>query len=149
MKISKLLLLIAGGLSFAVAVFQFVITFSIPWSLYFGAPRSIVANSPLLYFSGVVAAVFFFIFGLYAFSGAGALRRVPLLRTGLIVITVLYLLRGLLLIPETLSLYNPRTSNLIPPQALWSSGVSLVIGIVYLVGVITGWSKIPTRRPAL
>ncbi len=35
----------------------------------------------------------------YAFSGAGTLPRLPLLRTGLVTITAIYLLRGLILVP--------------------------------------------------
>jgi hypothetical protein len=146
MRDSKSLLVVAGALSFAVAAFQLVITFSIPWSLYFGAPPSIVSNPTLLYSSGVVAAILFFIFGLYALSGAGTFRRLPLLRTGLIVIASLYTLRGLLLIPEAVGFYNPRTSELITLQALWSSFVSLLIGIVYLIGVSATWKKLQKKE---
>jgi len=150
MKNSRRLLIIAGALSCAVALFQLVITFSIPWSLYFGAPRKIVSNPPLLYVSGVVAALFFLVFGLYALSGAGAIRRMPLVRTGLIMVTVLYVLRGLLLVPEVLAyMYNPHASMVIPHQALWSSVVSLVIGIVYLVGIMACWKEMPKKERTL
>ena len=145
MRASRPLLIIAGWLSIAVALFQVVITFSIPWSKYFGAPPSLVVNPPLLYVTGVVAGIIFLVFGLYAFSGTGTLRRLPFIRTGLVVITTLYVLRGLLLIPESLAFYNRRSFGL-PPQALWSSAVSLVIGIFYLAGLMGSWKNFSDRR---
>lgn len=66
---SKKILVAAGGLSFAVALFQLVITFSIPWSRYFGAPEMVLSNPATLYVSGVIATLVFIVFGLYAFSG--------------------------------------------------------------------------------
>ena len=39
------------------------------------------------------------LWGLYAFSAAGALGRLPLLRPAMLVITAIYLLRGLVLLP--------------------------------------------------
>ncbi|HUI29649.1 MAG TPA: hypothetical protein VLX91_05495 [Candidatus Acidoferrales bacterium] len=147
MKTAKQLLATAAGLSFAVALFQLVVTFSIPWSLYFGAPPSVVSKPLVLYASGTIVAIIFFIFGLYALSGAHMIRRVPLLRTGLVTIMALYTIRGLLLVPEVLTyIYNPRGAAIFPKPALWSSAVSLIIGIIYLVGMITGWGELPTKR---
>src|SRR3546814_6551981 len=52
----------------------------------------------------------------YAFSGAGTLPRLPLLRTGLVVITVIYLLRALVFVP--LHFWRPQHSD---SFAIWSS----------------------------
>jgi NitT/TauT family transport system substrate-binding protein len=80
MMISKLVLKIGGVLSFAVAIFQAVITFSPSWSLYFGAPEKLVSNRPMLHVAGLTVAVIFVVFGLYGMSGAGSIRPLPLLR---------------------------------------------------------------------
>lgn len=88
MKSSKHMLIFAGGLSFSVALFQAVITFSPEWSKYFGAPEVLVSNLPLLYAAGLAAAVIFGIFGLYAMSGAGYIPPLPLLRFGLLMVGI-------------------------------------------------------------
>lgn len=79
---------------------------------------------------GVAAIVA--VFGLYALSGAGKIRRLPLLRTVLIGVTVIYLLRGLLLIPQTpLVLKHPELIRF-----LVFSAISLAVGIVHAGGVV-------------
>ncbi|WP_260580941.1 hypothetical protein [Sphingopyxis sp. PET50] len=70
----------------------------------------------------------------YAFSGAGWLPRLPLLRAGLAVITAIYLLRGLLFVP--LHLWRPRHSH---GFAIWSSLIVLAYGAVYAVGTVKAW----------
>jgi hypothetical protein len=137
LNISKQLLVTAGILSFAVALFQIVIIFSPNWSLYFGAPETLVSNTPLLYVTGITAAVFFAVFGLYAISGAGYIRPLPFLRAGLLIIGFIYVLRGLVMIPMLLIMSNYlQTSKPIPETGLASSLVSLFIGLVYLIGTI-------------
>jgi hypothetical protein len=145
-NISKQLLILAGILSFLVALFQAVVTFSPAWSLYFGAPEKLVSNVPLLYVTGLVAAVLFGIFGLYAMSGAGYIRHLPLLRGVLLAIGCLYVLRGLLVIPIILITAGYlQSSRPIPTTGLASSLVSLLIGLLYLAGTIGSWRSL---RPA-
>jgi len=133
-------LLIAGYLSLAIAVFQAIISFVPSWSLYFGAPAEMVENRWLLLLLGEIAAVFFAIFGLYGLSGAGIIRRLFLLRTGLIVISSIYILRGLMVVYELLIVGNvilsPETVN---TQGVISSLVSLFIGLNYAIGTIGSW----------
>lgn len=74
------------------------------------------------------------IWAAYAFSGAGRLRRLPLLRTGLVVISVIYLARGLVLVP--LHLWRPEHTNAF---AVWSSLIVLAYGIAYAVGTWRAW----------
>ena len=143
MTISKQLLSVAGILSFSVALFQAVITFSPAWSRYFGAPEKLVSNIPMLYVAGFTAAVFFSVFGLYAMSGAGHIRPLPLLRIGLLVICVLYILRGLAAIPILLVMTGyVQYSKPIPETGLGSSLVSLIIGLIYLAGTIGSWHNL-------
>ena len=136
--ISQSVLVLAGIISFILAIFQAVIAFSPSWSLYFGAPEFLVSNIRLLITTGLVVAVIFAIFGLYAMSGAGYLGRLPLLRWALLAIGCLFILRGLLVIPECMILPGAAPS---PPQAIVSSLVALGIGIVYLIGVIGNWTR--------
>jgi hypothetical protein len=142
----KMLLGIAAGLSFAVAMFQTVISFSPSWSLYFGAPEELVNNIPMLYVAGLTAVLIFAVFGLYGLAGAGRIRSLPLLRTGLVAIGSIYTLRGLLVIPLLLTTAGilPR-SEAVRPQDLASSLVSLFIGVLYLTGTMLGWRELPSR----
>jgi hypothetical protein len=147
MTISKQLLRIAGVLSFAVAIFQAVISFVPSWSLYFGAPKELVSNATILIIAGLLATIVFVIFGLYALAGAGDVRILPLLRLGLLGIGGVYTLRGLLLIPQLLTMagilqFNESFSS----QMLASSLISLLIGLLYLAGSIVGWRELPSKN---
>jgi hypothetical protein len=78
------------------------------WVAYFRAPAAIVQSmrdggwlGPL---SGLAIAALMQLAGCYALSAAGAIRRLPLLRTGLVALATLGLLRGLI-IPLSLLAY--------------------------------------------
>ena len=73
----------------------------------------------------------------YAFSGAGLLPRLPLLRTGLVAITTVYLLRGLVPIP--MALLRPE---MLSGFWLWSSAIVLVFGIVHAIGTWASWDSL-------
>ena len=70
----------------------------------------------------------------YAFSGAGSLRRLPMLRTGLVLIATIYLVRGLIFVP--LHLWRPQHTD---SFAIWSSLIVFVYGAVYAVGTFKAW----------
>jgi hypothetical protein len=82
------------------------------------------------------------IWAAYAWAGAGRMRRLPLMRTALVLITAIYLLRALALLP--LLLLKP---NLITPFDLWSSVIVLVYGLSYAVGTYRAWPALG-RRPS-
>src|ERR1019366_6414697 len=68
---------------------------------YFGGPAELRTANPVRYAVLCLAiAAVVAVFGLYALSGAAKVRPLPLLRTVLIVVTAIYLLRGLLVIPQ-------------------------------------------------
>lgn len=90
----------------------------------------------------VVSAVFA-LFGLYALSGAGRARTLPVLRIGLIFISTVFLLRGLLLFPEIVILTHTGD---VPRRALAFSFVSLCIATCYIVGTARRWPYLPTSR---
>ena len=147
MKNHNIFLLTAGVLSLAVAVFQAVISFVPSWSAYFGSGETLASNPTLLLTAGLIVTVLFAIAGLYGLSGAGVIRRLPLLRTGLIVITLVYIYRGILFIPQFLVTIGALPSpEPIPLQYLLSSLVALIIGLLYLVGLIVGWKMISPKK---
>jgi len=55
-----MLLKLAGGCTFILAVFQAVISFSPSWSLYFGAPKELTAKPDLLLAAGLGVGVLLF-----------------------------------------------------------------------------------------
>ena len=81
----------------------------------------------------LLIALLFAAFGVYALSGAGWMRSLPLLTAVLVVISALYILRGLVLVPDLIGLATGAGYPL--RQTLFSAG-SLVIGIVHAVGVV-------------
>lgn len=137
----------AGILSFAVAVFQAIIGFSPSLSLYFGAPEALVQNVYALIIASLLIAAIMAGFGLYAMSGAGHIRTLPWLKPMLVVISTIYILRGLLVVPELLVVLGAIDVSI--PVALrfvfFSLG-SLFIGLVYLTGTMGGWHSFPAKR---
>lgn len=79
------------------------------WYAAFGAPRGLVelarGGSLRPAISCIVIAAGLFLLAAYALSGAGRIRRLPLLRTVLALIASVLILRGLSFIP--LILWNP------------------------------------------
>jgi hypothetical protein len=141
------LLTLAGAVSLLVAVFQAVISFFPALSLYYGAPEWIVADWRLLLAVGLAAAVVFAVFGLYGLSGAGIIRRLPWLRTGLTAVGLIYTLRGLAVIPVVLiRLGVVQVSAPLDEPALISAIIPLVIGLLYLGGVKLGWRDLAATR---
>lgn len=137
--------LIAGGwLSVAAALLHIGCIVGGPdWYRFFGAGEEMARAAergelyPALLTLGI--ACILGIWAAYAFSGAGRLPRLPLLRTGLVVISAIYLLRGLILVP--LHLWRPQFTD---SFAIWSSLIVLVYGIAYAVGTWRAW---PALRP--
>lgn len=76
----------------------------------------------------------------YAFSGAGALPRLPFLRTGLVLISLIYLARGLVLIPAMV--LNPEGPAGITPFIWWSSLIVLGYGVAYALGTWIAWPRL-------
>lgn len=76
------------------------------------------------------------VWSLYAFSGAGVIRKLPLLRLVLCTITGVFLLRGVAFVP--LVAYFPGNS-----LTFWvvSSAICLAFGIIYLIGLRQVWSR--------
>lgn len=132
-------LIVGGWLSVAAALLHIACIFGGPdWYRFFGAGEGMARAAargdlrPTLITLAIGAVLL--IWAAYAFSGAGSLPRLPLLRTGLIVITAIYLLRGLFFVP--LHFWRPQHSD---SFAIWSSLIVFVYGAVYAVGTFKAW----------
>jgi len=139
MKSKNPLLIATGWLLMALALFQAVISLSQSWSLYFGA-GSIANNYPLLVILGELCAVIFATFGLYAFSGAGCIRRLPFVRSMLSLVSAAFILRGLLVIPQILvNAGILQAPGHVPVRMVVASLVALGVGILCTCGTVRGW----------
>ncbi len=134
----KVWLKIAAGWSFFMAACQTVISFSPSLAAYFKAPPPLLENHWQLLLWGEAAALVLVIFGFYALSGAGNIRRLPLLRVGLIGISSLFLLRGLFIILSVLIALGVLEGELLI-QGDISSLVFLAAGITFALGTLLNW----------
>jgi len=127
------------------AVCQTIISLSPAAAAYFQAPPPLLENRLQLFLVGEGAALILVIFGLYALSGAGSIRRLPLLRLGLIGISSLYLLRGLFFILTVLTFLGISEGEILI-QGVISDLVFLAAGIAYAVGTVLNWKEMQIRR---
>ncbi len=146
----KTLLTGAAIMSFGGSVFQAILACSPSWSASWGAPSELLANPPLLLVAGLGVSGLLVIFGLYGLSGAGRVRRLPLLRLGLLGIGLGYSLMGLSLIPQLLVLTGAVDVSVPQPILLrnivFFSAV-LLTGLLYLSGLAAGWKRLSAGMP--
>lgn len=76
----------------------------------------------------LVIALLFFVAGLYGLSGAGVIRKLPLLKTAILTIAAVFLLRAFAGIAGMIA-----DGNMDPKEAA-NVSVALVVGISYLWG---------------
>jgi len=142
-------LILGGSLSIAIALLHIAIIFGgAPAYRYFGAGEEMAelaaAGSVLPALLTLILAVIFTLWGLYAFSGAGLIRHLPLLRPGLAVIAGIYTLRGIGFVPQVF--WMIASPQAVAPQEITFSLASLFVGIVYLVGTISNWERLAASR---
>jgi hypothetical protein len=140
----RLWLKVAAGLSFFMAACQAVISVWPAAAAYFQAPPGLLNDRVRLFVVGGTAALIPVLFGLYALSGAGVIPRLPLLRTALIGIGSLFLLRGLFIILTLLVVLGVLQGQVVP-QGVASHVVFLSAGIVYLGGAVLNWKTLKSR----
>lgn len=85
----------------------------------------------------VALALIFAIWAIYAFSGAGLISPLPLLRMALIAISAIYILRALALLTEVNMVLNQGY----PFQFVVFSTISLVTGVFYLLGIFLKFGR--------
>lgn len=143
-------LILGGSLSIAIALLHIAIIFGgAPAYRYFGAGEEMAelasAGSVLPALLTLFLAAIFTLWGLYAFSGAGLIRHLPLLRLGLVVIAGIYALRGVGVIPQVVWMVESPQS--VAPHEIVFSLTSLFVGIAYLVGTISSWERLTASPP--
>jgi hypothetical protein len=74
------------------------------------------------------------VWGVYGYSGARLIRQVPLLRTGLVTVSVIYLARGLVLLAD---FSRWVAGEDYPPRQAVFSATALFVGLCYALGTWT------------
>ncbi len=142
MRMGNQWLKLGGILSFVVALLHVLIIFiGAPAYRYFGAGEDMAAaaesGSAFPAMLTLLLVIIFAIWGFYGLSGAGVIRRLPLLKIALILIGAVYTLRGVAVFQQ---LFQIATSSAeVAPREIVFSLVSLMIGLAYLIGTLTNW----------
>ncbi len=142
LPISNPWLLAGGALSAAASLAHLAIIAGGPrWYGFFGAGKRMVrlaeqgAPSAALITLGIAAVLA--IWSAYAFSGAGVLPRLPLLRIGLVAISAVYLIRAVVFVPAV----TMQTGQ--AGLFAWvSSAIVLVFGLTHAIGTLTAWETL-------
>ncbi len=147
----RTLLTCAGLMSFAGSLFQALLACSPSWCASWGAPGELLANPLLLLVAGLGVSGLLAIFGLYGLSGAGRVRRLPLLRLGLLGIGLGYSLMGVVsLVPQLLvwtGVVDVSVPQLILLRNIVFFSAVLLTGLLYLAGLAAGWKRLSAGMP--
>lgn len=147
MKTSRVLLILAAILAFDLSLFQSAISSRPKWSAAFGAPPGLVADRELLLAAGVFVSLIVAMCGIYALSGAGLLRRLPFLRSGLLAIGCGFVFLGTSVIPQVLVLsHGLPVSALMRLRLMSASFITVMTGLSYLGGLAFGWKRLSAGR---
>lgn len=134
---SKGYLIIAGSLNFFIAIMHIVAIFiGAPAYYFLDAPQLAIYTELGFKFPAwltLFVTCFFFIFGLYAFCGAGSKVKLPFQSVMLKIIGSIFLLRGLFIIFVIYQQVRmPSSASL---KEIVFSLLSLIIGVLYFLGV--------------
>jgi hypothetical protein len=133
----------AAALCFVIALVHLALIFMSPYAYGFvGVPQLGRAKAAGYAYPDLMSAgltLIFAAFGAYALSGAGRIRRLPLLRVALVLIGAVFTLRGLVLFPQLVQL---AAGDGAPPRMAVFSLVSLVTGVAFLAGTRSRWSRL-------
>jgi hypothetical protein len=135
--------LIFGGILTAIAALAHIaiIIGGPDWYRFFGAGEGMARAAaqgrmmPTLITLGI--ATMLAIWAAYAFSGAGLIVRLPLLRTALVLISGIFMLRALAVVPLLLTPTEQSTTFW-----LWSSAIVLIYGLTYAIGTWRAWPEL-------
>ena len=133
--------LLAGGmLSASAALLHLATIVGGPnWYRYFGAGERMARMAEQgRWTPALMAAAIAAMLGLaaaYAFSGAGLIQRLPLLRPALVAISLVYMARGLVLLWPSALARPDLSANFL----FWSSLIVLIFGVIHLIGTWQAW----------
>jgi fatty acid desaturase len=133
------ILIVGGILSLLASLLHVAIIIGgAEWYRFFGAGEDMASmseNGSMI--PGVVTffiALVLLLWALYAFSGARVIRRLPFLKGALVLISAIYLIRGLAIIPAYF--VQPDVIN---GFLIWSSVICSLYGILYFIGTVQIW----------
>lgn len=140
-------LIIAGCLSFIASLLHVACIFGGPdWYLFFGAGERIAelaaAGDPYPTIATLIIASILAVWGLYAFSGAGIIVKLPLLKTCLVLITIVYLVRGIAGLFAPFVTSDPVFQQNSVTFWLVSSVICCIYGTYYLLGTKKLWRQV-------
>jgi len=136
-------LLITGGIfSILAALLHIAIIIGGPdWYITFGAGEEMAKmaeqGSWIPTVSTLAIFLLLFVWGMYAFSGAGLIKQLPFLKSILIIISGIYLFRGIAIFPLIIFNIEPISFLLI---LSWI--VSFIMGLAYAIGTKQEWAKL-------
>jgi hypothetical protein len=138
--------LLAAAFLCAVAALLHVgcIVFGGDWYRFFGAGEEMASMAEQgLWYPNIVTAVIvgiLLIWSLYGLSGAGVIKRLPLTKLALVIISSIFLLRGVSFVGLMLHFPSKGPENSL---TFWlvSSGICLFIGSLFAIGTYQQWSR--------
>ena len=144
MTAGERLLALGGALSLTAALAHLAVIAGGPdWYRFFGAgegmARLAARGDPKPALITVAIATILAAWATFAFSGAGLIPRLPLLRTALIAISAVYLIRGALVVVPAARFDQTATFW------LWSSAIVLALGAVHAAGTWLAWDRLSGR----
>lgn len=143
------LLCTAGVISFGISLLHIGIIIAGPAAYeYFGAGVDIVSmsrrGSTIPTVLTLFLAALFGLFGVYAFSAAGLYQPLPFRGPLIVMIGILYTLRGAALFFQLSSLFSRCPASL---RETFFSAISFTAGLCYLAGAYGNWSAISGLNP--
>ena len=142
---NRLLIIASICSGFAALAHLGCIIFGGDWYRFFGAGEQMAKMSeqghwyPVVITSVIVIVLS--IWSLYALSGARVMFRLPLLRLGLCVISLIYVLRGIAFVG-----IMPMFPEISLTFWLISSSICLGIGVLYSIGTFQSWSLLSIKK---
>lgn len=147
-------LLVAGGsLTAGAALLHVAIILGGPdWYRFFGAGEGMARMAargflyPTVLTTGIATVLG--VWALYAFSGAGVVRRLPFLPLALALIAGAFLVRGILGVPVVLFVDHPHANELAGRMTFMvvSSAVCVFLGLCYAAGAARLWRSVRRGR---
>jgi putative oxidoreductase len=135
MILSNSCLLLGGVASLLIVLLHLALALRPQWYRHFGADELAQMHEQGSRFTVLVTlglAWIFAVWGIYALSGAGMIEQLPLLRSVLIAIGVIYVLRSLMLPSE---LFKVLLRGYPLRFVVFSTG-SLAAGLLHLIGTL-------------
>ncbi len=138
-------LLTAGGLSVAAALLHLgCIVGGGPWYRALGAgepiARAAERGAMMPHVMALIIAIVLFTWAAYAFSAAGLIARLPLMRTALVAISAVLLFRGLGV--PLMQVWRPDLSQ---GFIYTTAAICIAFGAIFLIGTLKAWPVLSAK----